>query len=319
MVYPRVCGGTAFHLLQLHLLAGLSPRVRGNRSRGFHRGYPRRSIPACAGEPTSPATMCRLLRVYPRVCGGTSCRKPRSSPRNGLSPRVRGNRDGMGGPVVTIGSIPACAGEPCCRTPPGTPTGVYPRVCGGTLGEAVDGTQVLGLSPRVRGNPLEQMLGFDSMGSIPACAGEPAPSRPATCRLRVYPRVCGGTASGRSMFLPRYGLSPRVRGNHPASHEAAPQSGSIPACAGEPSAYPFMWSITTVYPRVCGGTPVLPSASTRIAGLSPRVRGNRVTVQLAARWWGSIPACAGEPIGRTQVWYCRTVYPRVCGGTVCTP
>ena len=33
-VYPRVCGGTKFHLYQRQITLGLSPRVRGNRTGG---------------------------------------------------------------------------------------------------------------------------------------------------------------------------------------------------------------------------------------------------------------------------------------------
>ena len=50
-------------------------------------------------------------------------------------------------------------------------------------------------------------------------------------------------------------------------------------------------------------------------GLSPRVRGNRVTS--LANWAisRSIPACAGEPDGAEGIAIDGKVYPRVCGGT----
>ena len=50
-------------------------------------------------------------------------------------------------------------------------------------------------------------------------------------------------------------------------------------------------------------------------GLSPRVRGNRTDFALHALGPGSIPACAGEPIGSNQTTAVNKVYPRVCGGT----
>ena len=57
-VYPRVCGGTRLR----HNLAGgsqgLSPRVRGNRTKRRTATAGSRSIPACAGEPR-----CRLRRI----------------------------------------------------------------------------------------------------------------------------------------------------------------------------------------------------------------------------------------------------------------
>ena len=71
-VYPRVCGGTTIETGPMNWPMGLSPRVRGNlrhpRKRRVHPG----SIPACAGEPGMRAGQQAILRVYPRVCGGTS-------------------------------------------------------------------------------------------------------------------------------------------------------------------------------------------------------------------------------------------------------
>ena len=73
MVYPRVCGGTAMPLVATYLVAGLSPRVRGNR-RTF-QDFVRQggSIPACAGEPGKQVLYALIGHVI------------------GLSPRVRGN------------------------------------------------------------------------------------------------------------------------------------------------------------------------------------------------------------------------------------
>ena len=53
-------------------------------------------------------------------------------------------------------------------------------------------------------------------------------------RLKVYPRVCGGTALMRAQSTQTCGLSPRVRGNLPVGSVFAGFDGSIPACAGEP-------------------------------------------------------------------------------------
>ena len=74
-VYPRVCGGTAMTWRWRSSGRGLSPRVRGNRSKCSGRQGNLGSIPACAGEPPAP---------FPNVSGNGKSR-----------------------------SIPACAGEPC--------------------------------------------------------------------------------------------------------------------------------------------------------------------------------------------------------------
>ena len=77
---------------------------------------------------------------------------------NGLSPRVRGNHFGE-----SIGSIPACAGEPL----------TVQVACENDTSEV----QVSGLSPRVRGNLI-------LVGRMPTDTSE----------TWVYPRVCGGTS-----------------------------------------------------------------------------------------------------------------------------
>ena len=70
--------------------------------------------------------------------------------------------------------------------------------------------------------------------SIPACAGEPDEDTAGGRGITVYPRLCGGTGRGVEGFYDSEGLSPPVRGNHPAGHKVFVNQRSIPACAGEP-------------------------------------------------------------------------------------
>ena len=93
--------------------------------------------------------------------------------RCGLSPRVRGNlvRGRVSAP--SEGSIPACAGEPVTATLTTATNRVYPRVCGGTEVKFRPVDRMMGLSPRVRGNPSSGDGEAVHLGSIPACAGEP--------------------------------------------------------------------------------------------------------------------------------------------------
>ena len=172
----------------------------------------------------------------------------------GLSPRVRGNRVVGISALDTAGSIPACAGEPMGSNLPHHSQKVYPRVCGGTVNQAVCGDRLQGLSPRVRGNPDHGDDGASALRSIPACAGEPRLSIPSSPCLQVYPRVCGGTRSCRAFPARCGGLSPRVRGNRSKPPVCRPRRRSIPACAGEPGPVLAARDAPGVYPRVCGGT-----------------------------------------------------------------
>ena len=107
--------------------------------------------------------------------------------------------------------------------------------------------------------------------------------------------MCGGTRKITRESGSQVGLSPRVRGNrrgfvlHPAPER------SIPACAGEPLSVAGQGASEQVYPRVCGGTPVLVGVGHDCPGLSPRVRGNLATSHYSSGRDRSIPACAGEP------------------------
>ena len=297
-VYPRVCGGTGGHTKAARPGAGLSPRVRGNQYGRKAPSAPNRSIPACAGEPRPPLPQANTGWVYPRVCGGTYDYPLIGSTFQGLSPRVRGNRLPQPLPADAGRSIPACAGEPKSRTKMKTTPSVYPRVCGGTslLQTIIRPRQ--GLSPRVRGNPCASLSSTLRSGSIPACAGEPEAASCSRMGCRVYPRVCGGTMDFPFQLRHSTGLSPRVRGNRMRNSNWIVQSGSIPACAGEPRCICTRCTSKGVYPRVCGGTARRCCGTPLCKGLSPRVRGNPGDPGIIAGELGSIPACAGEPSRR---------------------
>ena len=90
-VYPRVCGGAPAPGMASSKESGLSPRVRGSPVGAGKPVCILRSIPACAGEPSSYSAILSMITVYPRVCGGASSPVYRSARGSGLSPRVRGS------------------------------------------------------------------------------------------------------------------------------------------------------------------------------------------------------------------------------------
>ena len=188
------------------------------------------------------------------MCGGTDYERWSNCWFEGLSPRVRGNRNRWRCRSYIERTIPACAGEPGADNSwPSNPTD-YPRVCGGTFQSRILTFLEPGLSPRVRGNPPGMgtirssnelsprvrgnpyiLIGIGRAArTIPACAGEPKTRQPPDQLLVDYPRVCGGTCSFPRTHLKGQGLSPRVRGNLSSSLISLDTFRTIPACAGEP-------------------------------------------------------------------------------------
>ena len=221
----------------------------------------------------------------------------------------------MGRAARSTGSIPARAGEPARWRPLPTPDWVYPRACGGPREEGAGRTAMgvypracggtgykcphppggVGLSPRVRGNPIGVAASIVGNGSIPARAGEPGNVSAMGRIVPVYPRACGGTSGNLRGSMGVLGLSPRVRGNQYNSTRHRPIARSIPARAGEPSRNARDTVSLKVYPRACGGTVPAGLYTLAAPGLSPRVRGNHIRPCPIGPSPGSIPARAGEP------------------------
>ena len=74
--------------------------------------------------------------------------------------------------------------------------------------------------------------------------------------------------------------------------------------------------MSRAYPRECGGTLFPLDEAIRVAGLSPRVRGNPADKPQDIYKRGPIPASAGEPTMLALPFRVCRAYPRECGGTV---
>ena len=99
------------------------------------------------------AKATRSAWAYPRGRGGTLTTKWFGDPKQGLSPRARGNLKGIIMPLPRSGPIPAGAGEPNPDNKKCELQWAYPRGRGGTDDGGQAMTYDWGLSPRARGNP----------------------------------------------------------------------------------------------------------------------------------------------------------------------
>ena len=197
-------------------------------------------------------------------------------------------------------------------------TRVYPRAGGETGEVSIDPLQDVGLSPRGRGNRHSSRPSRPACRSIPARAGKPMATADCTSRRRVYPRAGGETVIRAARAALLVGLSPRGRGNPWPRPIARPAGGSIPARAGKPGWRRPKAVSSGVYPRAGGETIVRSPALIASSGLSPRGRGNRLSVERGHAGFGSIPARAGKP--RSPPRFARDcgVYPRAGGETFIT-
>ena len=215
-------------------------------------------------------------------------------------------------------TIPASAGETIPCNSARYWSGDYPRECGGNVDTIYLDEYDKGLSPRVRGKPINCNARTSSTGTIPASAGETQ-----HCNLDVgvdsdYPRECGGNVPFASVWRPLLGLSPRVRGKHLPTCPGTLGHGTIPASAGETYRALRARLARRDYPRECGGNPSVINHAAAYEGLSPRVRGKRNWRLPAIRWRGTIPASAGETLPFFAKIFAIWDYPRECGGNLPT-
>ena len=315
LVYPHACGETVTVTVTVTVMPGLSPRMRGNPGPAGPAMRRRRSIPTHAGKPRYVALRGATWRVYPHACGETACPASSAGIFRGLSPRMRGNPEACGAAAGQFGSIPTHAGKPAARVVFFTASRVYPHACGETSPCTPWCVSCAGLSPRMRGNRLQLVDCRHGRGSIPTHAGKPGKhERLGICR-RVYPHACGETHIAPTYNILSMGLSPRMRGNHVLRRARDAAEGSIPTHAGKPSCGCTERSTARVYPHACGETMVPPSATSRMRGLSPRMRGNQVLDNEASCGEGSIPTHAGKPTGAPNSAEAGRVYPHACGET----
>ena len=151
-----------------------------------------------------------------------------------------------------------------------------------------------GLSPHLRGSPIERRAVERQEGPIPAPAGEPERNWRSKPKYGAYPRTCGGAVRHLPDVLPASGLSPHLRGSLDP-HRARPGGcGPIPAPAGEPRRSSRPAFPTWAYPRTCGGAAKVFPTGVPGMGLSPHLRGSHRRVMLD--------------------WITVWAYPRTCGG-----
>ena len=192
--------------------AGSSPHVRGTRFPQLDNRRPRRFIPACAGNTTTPRQNNVLIPVHPRMCGEHTDLSAIARGHVGSSPHVRGTRQSKAHEKSIPRFIPACAGNTLSvgiTTPAAT---VHPRMCGEHIKEAGEGAFMDGSSPHVRGTQGKVIRRMNEARFIPACAENTWAAMRALSASSVHPRMCGEHTITTMLTLEDVGSSPHVRG-----------------------------------------------------------------------------------------------------------
>ncbi len=172
-----------------------------------------------------------------------------------------------------------------------------------------------GLSPLARGNLGVSVARRESGGPIPARAGQPTPSFRGPGSAWAYPRSRGATGGAGVIGRDKMGLSPLARGNRTVGVLMRWPAGPIPARAGQPSASGAWRPSAWAYPRSRGATASAVFRAALFTGLSPLARGNLDVPGEVHAAQGPIPARAGQPARRADVFLQRRAYPRSRGAT----
>ena len=151
------------------------------------------------------------------------------------------------------------------------------------------------------------------MGIIPAYAGNTGRDRIRLHPPRDHPRICGehhGAVEPRNCHP---GSSPRMRGTRQLVGWRTPESGIIPAYAGNTRAQPASLPANWDHPRVCGEHSTSSKPPDVMSGSSPRMRGTRSWRDCRAARAGIIPAYAGNTDSFPPRHARHGDHPRVCG------
>ena len=109
--HPRVCGEHFRQPLHAVPLPGSSPRMRGTLHFDSAQGDAPGIIPAYAGNTRVIPYIVEQTWDHPRVCGEHSVLESQSRSQLGSSPRMRGTPDLLAADLVSVGIIPAYAGN----------------------------------------------------------------------------------------------------------------------------------------------------------------------------------------------------------------
>ena len=186
-------------------------------------------------------------------------------------------------------------------------------MCGEHFLHAIVSNYEQGSSPHVRGTLPPIVVPVRRGGIIPACAGNTGSQARLGLIRRDHPRMCGEHSRVILLFNGTGGSSPHVRGTRSRTRQCVSGNGIIPACAGNTSRRPVPATGNRDHPRMCGEHWGNSLFTVILEGSSPHVRGTQYGENSATPQNGIIPACAGNTISISFMYWLILDHPRMCG------
>ena len=311
--HPRACGEHYNLMFDMQTLMGSSPRMRGTR-RDFPSPPPLLGIiPAHAGNTRLDLNYFRGERDHPRACGEHGFLKLNFLRDQGSSPRMRGTRLMTSCIMLAPGIIPAHAGNTNTETVREDARRDHPRACGEHSVCVVVTSGDTGSSPRMRGTLGPVKADANSLGIIPAHAGNTLWRVLRGVSVGDHPRACGEHWACAWVAFRSWGSSPRMRGT-PHSKLGNPVNfGIIPAHAGNTHGHIIGGVNRGDHPRACGEHAGISLHDQGATGSSPRMRGTPRRPHRRFAHDGIIPAHAGNTCGGLRCTMSTRDHPRACG------
>ena len=292
---------------------GSSPHARGTQFHPIQLACSQGIIPACAGNTQSANRPRMRPRDHPRMRGEHFTTLPPLWKRQGSSPHARGTQNMVKQFWHIDGIIPACAGNTADLIDNRAIDEDHPRMRGEHYSYKIFYDRISGSSPHARGTPSLSPHTVSTFGIIPACAGNTHKTIHRILHIRDHPRMRGEHVSVFGDGVYGEGSSPHARGTPNDFGQVAPESGIIPACAGNTDNHGTKHGSHRDHPRMRGEHCPRIVCCGCYQGSSPHARGTPGESFACQCALGIIPACAGNTSLSFLIPLARRDHPRMRG------
>ncbi len=234
-----------------------------------------------------------MVRRLP-TCAESTCRSSAAPALQGRPPRVRGRQAIGRQNAAQAGKIPAHAGSTRAERRSRPREEEDPRARGVNYPRASALTAGTGGSPRTRGQQRHQLGAHRDDRRIPAHAGSTPPSATAPSPPGEDPRARGVNPGPPCPTSSGTGGSPRTRGQPRPTRSTVTRSRRIPAHAGSTITRTADFTTIEEDPRARGVNARSTRTTARVAGGSPRTRGQLSRPARRRPRQRRIPAHAGS-------------------------